>query len=184
MNECNPTFWDSGSFNCKCHGRQWAPNRRVLGGGSALDVVVKPSPIQSHEFIQLLFNAALDKKCSIALLMLLLCSHALVFFCRPDMTSAVDWALKINHLSILGFVFFAPHKYHHHLRIIVVSYTDRFTCLSFLRIWIRRFNLMWFRWWSWFFAACQAHQCGTFNQITCIRLLQYISHSHHALYWF
>ena len=32
--------------------------------------------------------------------------------------------------------------------------------------------------------VCQAHHCGAFNQITCICLLQYISHSHHVLYLF
>ena len=39
-----PNFWDSGSFNVKCHGRQLAPNRCTLGGGSVLDVVVQPGP--------------------------------------------------------------------------------------------------------------------------------------------
>ena len=39
-----PTFWDSDSFNFKCHGRQLAPNRCNLDGGSVWDVVVQPSP--------------------------------------------------------------------------------------------------------------------------------------------
>ena len=39
-----PTFWDSDSFNCQCHGRQLAPNRCSLGEGSVWDVVVQRSP--------------------------------------------------------------------------------------------------------------------------------------------
>ena len=38
------TFWDSDSFNVKCYGRQLAPSRCNLGGGSVWDVVVQPSP--------------------------------------------------------------------------------------------------------------------------------------------
>ena len=39
-----PIFWNSDSFNFKCHGRQLAPNRCNLGGRSVWDVVVQPSP--------------------------------------------------------------------------------------------------------------------------------------------
>ena len=39
-----PTSWDSDSCNFKCHGRQLAPNRCSLGGGSVWDLVVQPSP--------------------------------------------------------------------------------------------------------------------------------------------
>ena len=39
-----PTFWDSDSFNLKCHGHQLAPNRYTFGGGSVWDVVMQPSP--------------------------------------------------------------------------------------------------------------------------------------------
>ena len=37
---CNPPFRDSDSFSFKCHGRQLAPNRCNLGGGSVWDVVM------------------------------------------------------------------------------------------------------------------------------------------------
>ena len=37
-----PNFWDSDSFHLKCHGRQLAPNRCKLDGGSVWDVVVHP----------------------------------------------------------------------------------------------------------------------------------------------
>ena len=43
-----PTFWDSDSFNLKCHGRQLASSRYNLGGGSVWDVVVQPSPGAIH----------------------------------------------------------------------------------------------------------------------------------------
>ena len=45
-----PTGWDSDSFNVKCLGRQLAPNRCNLGGGSVWDVVVQPGPVEFHVF--------------------------------------------------------------------------------------------------------------------------------------
>ena len=42
-----PTFWDSDSFNFKCHGRQLAPNRCKLGGRLVWDIVMQPSPERS-----------------------------------------------------------------------------------------------------------------------------------------
>ena len=53
-----PTFWDSDSFNFKCHGRKLAPNRCSLGGGSAWDVVLQPSP---GDFCVLPKTVILDK---------------------------------------------------------------------------------------------------------------------------
>ena len=38
-----PTFWDSGSFHLKCHGRQLALNRCNLGGGSVWDRCRRPT---------------------------------------------------------------------------------------------------------------------------------------------
>ena len=45
---CKPTFWGCDSFNCRCHGRQLAPDTCSVGGGSAAsiwDVVVQPGTV-------------------------------------------------------------------------------------------------------------------------------------------
>ena len=45
-----PTFWDSDSFDAKRYGRQLAPNRCHLGGGSVWDVVVQATFWDSDSF--------------------------------------------------------------------------------------------------------------------------------------
>ena len=54
-----PSFWDSDSFNCKCHGRQLTPNMCNLGRCTVWDVVVHPSSAPGFQCV-----AQSYRKCS------------------------------------------------------------------------------------------------------------------------